>query len=205
MMSIKKAALALSVVSLFAVNVQAAEPQKNTNQKNTTQKSTTNQKSNSATKNTGNTKSMNNTKNTDNKTKAAPNAEQKNTSDADLNAFNKNVKINLIQRGMAKQDNQDVVVLTYEVNNIGRNRIKNLNWISAFTINEQVFFVQEIQTELEKAISSKKKENITVILPLNTLPENVKPAFVSLETPIGHLTVAKQIDFTNGKKIEVKE
>ncbi|MFA9488707.1 MULTISPECIES: hypothetical protein [unclassified Mannheimia] len=51
----------------------------------------------------------------------------------------------------------------------------------------------------------KKKENITVVLPIETLPENVRSVFTSLETPIGHITVAKQIDFTNGKKIIVKE
>ncbi|AHG72554.1 hypothetical protein X781_4050 [Mannheimia sp. USDA-ARS-USMARC-1261] len=131
--------------------------------------------------------------------------ETKQAEDKNLKAFNQNVRINLIQRGTAKQDNQDVAVLTYEVNNIGKNRIKNLNWLSAFTINNQIFFVQEVQTQLDKAISAKKKTNITVVLPINNLPENVKPVFASLETPIGHITVAKQIDFTNGKKIIVKE
>ncbi|TLU75563.1 hypothetical protein [Mannheimia varigena] len=142
----------------------------------------------------------NKTSNTNNKTAA-----QKVTEDKNLKAFNQSVRINLIQRGTAKQDNQDVAVLTYEVNNFGKNHIKNLNWLSAFTINDQIFFVQEVQTQLDKAISAKKKENITVVLPIEKLPENIRPVFNSLETPIGHITVAKQIDFTNGQKIIVKK
>lgn len=141
----------------------------------------------------------NKTSNTNNKTTT-----QKVSEDKNLKAFNQNVRINLIQRTTAKQNNQDVAILTYEVSNIGKNNIKNLNWLSAFTINDQIFFIQEIQTQLDKSISAKKKENITVVLPINNLPEKVKPVFASLETPIGHITVAKQIDFTNGKKILVK-
>lgn len=148
-----------------------------------------------------NVMAVENTKTPNNKTATT----QKVAEDKNLKAFNQNVRINLIQRETAKQDNQDVAVLTYEVNNIGKNRIKNLNWLSAYTINDQIFFVQEVQTQLDKTILAKKKANIRVVLPINNLPENVKPVFASLETPIGHITVAKQIDFTNGKKIIVKE
>lgn len=130
---------------------------------------------------------------------------QKAKEDPNLAAFNQNVRIQLIQRANAVQNEQNVVVLTYEVSNVGKSKIKNVNWISAFTLNDEVFFLQEVQTQLDQAISAKKKENITVILPFDKLPENVKAVFGKLETPVGHLTVAKQIDFTNGKKIIVKQ
>lgn len=142
--------------------------------------------------------------------KAAQNApaqkqEQKQAEDRNLKAFNQNVSINLVQRAVAVQDNKNIVVLTYEVTNKGKNRIKNLNWISAFTVENQVFFVQEVQTQLDKPIAVKKKENITVTFPLDNLPEPAKQVFASKEVPVGHLTVAKQLDFTNGKKIVVKQ
>lgn len=131
--------------------------------------------------------------------------EQKQAEDPNLKAFNQNISINLVQRAVAVQDNQNVVILMYEVTNKGKNRIKNLNWISAFTVENQIFFVQEVQTQLDKPISVKKKENITVSFPLDTLPDPVKQVFTNKEVPVGHLTIAKQIDFTNGKKIVVKE
>lgn len=142
---------------------------------------------------------------TNNKATTPQATTQKAKEDPNLAAFNRNVRINLLQRGNATQDNPNVVVLTYEVSNIGKNRIKNLNWVSAFTLNDEVFFLQEVQTQLDQAISAKKKENITVILPFDKLPENAKAVFGSLESPVGHLTIAKQIDFTNGKKITVKQ
>lgn len=207
MMFIKKMLLALSLASLFTMNVQASEPQKTTTQKTTNQK-TTNQKS--ASNSTGNTKNMNsntknaNAKNTSNKAATNPEA-QKAAEDKNLDAFNKNVGIKLVERSIAAQDNQPVAVLNYEVTNRGKNRIKNLNWVSAFTINDQVFFLQEIKTELDKAINAGKMERITVVLPINELPENIRPVFATGETAIGHLTVAKRIDFTNGKNITVKQ
>lgn len=129
---------------------------------------------------------------------------EKTTEEKSLKAFNQNVSIKLLQRGIEASDNQTLVTLMYEITNKGKNRIKNLHWLSAFTLNEQVFFVQEIQTKLDKAIAAKKTEHIIVKLPLNNLPENIRTIFLSKESPIGHLPVAKQIDFTNGKKIEVK-
>ncbi|WP_409500417.1 hypothetical protein ACJ7Z2_00330 [Mannheimia glucosida] len=143
--------------------------------------------------------------NTNNKAATPQATTQKAKEDPNLAAFNQNVRIQLIQRANAVQNEQNVVVLTYEVSNVGKSKIKNVNWISAFTLNDQAFFFQEVQTQLEKAISAKKKENITVILPFDKLPENAKAVFGKLETPVGHLTVAKQIDFTNGKKIIVKQ
>lgn len=143
--------------------------------------------------------------NTNNKAATPQATTQKAKEDPNLAAFNRNVRIQLIQRANAVQNEQNVVVLTYEVSNVGKSKIKNVNWISAFTLNDEVFFLQEVQTQLDQAISAKKKENITVILPFDKLPENAKAAFGKLETPVGHLTVAKQIDFTNGKKIIVKQ
>lgn len=143
--------------------------------------------------------------NTNNKAATPQATTQKAKEDPNLAAFNQNVRIQLIQRANAVQNEQNVVVLTYEVSNVGKSKIKNVNWISAFTLNDEVFFLQEVQTQLDQAISAKKKENITVILPFDKLPENVKAVFGKLETPVGHLTVAKQIDFTNGKKIIVKQ
>lgn len=137
-----------------------------------------------------------------NTTKAA--TQQKVAEDPNLKSFNQNVSINLTQRGIATQNNQNIVVLIYEVTNKGKNRIKNLNWSSAFTVNNQVFFIQEIKTKLDKDIASGKKESITVTLPLGNLPEPAKQIFSTNEVSVGHLTVAKQIDFTNGKKIVVK-
>lgn len=123
-----------------------------------------------------------------------------------LSEFNQNVQVSLVQRATAIQNNQPIALLVYEVTNKGKNNIKSLHWSSALTVNDQIFFVQEeIEPIFEKALEPNQKETVTLTLYLDKLPDNVKAVLASNETPIGHLTVAKQIDFTNGKKIVVKE
>lgn len=206
-MSIKKLLLALPLISLLAFNVQAAEPTKSMNTKNTTTQkaNTTNTKKTEANKknSTANTKKLANDKSQANTSKKAT---PKTPQVQGLDSFNKNVTINLMQRINAVQDNQPVAIFVYEVANKGRSKIKGLHWASAFTVNEQIFFLQEnITPVFEQALEPKQKETVTLTLLLDKIPESVRPLFASLETPIGHITVAKQIDFTNGKKIIVKE
>lgn len=223
-MFIKKNLLALSIASLLAFNVQTTEAsstagstftvktveaskptntnkKSNTNTKNTTKKSQT---KNSVKKNTMKTNKKAK-KTASQKKQPSISPIQQPTENQDLNAFNQNVGIKLTQRNTATENDQPIVILAYEVTNRGTEHIQNLNWLSAFTVDNQIFFVQEIQTNLDKVITPAQTENITVILPFNQLPDNAKSIFATPEIPVGHLTAAKQIDFTNGKKIIVKE
>lgn len=123
-----------------------------------------------------------------------------------LQAFNQNVKITLVRRATAVQNNQRVAMLVYEVTNRGRNNIKAVNWSSAFTLNNEIFFIHEgINPKFEKPLRANQKETVTLTLLLDRLPANVRPVFEKNDIPIGHRTVARQIDFTNGKKIVVTD
>lgn len=224
-MFIRKNLLALSIASLLAFNVQTTEASGTAGSSFTVKSvdvsKTTNKKNKTNTTNTKNTAKKTQTKNSAKKNTMKTNKKAKKTSSQkkqpsisptqqptehqDLNEFNQNVGIKLTQRNTATENDQPIVILTYEVTNRGQDHIQNLNWLSAFTVDNQIFFVQEIQTNLDKAITSKQAENITVVLPFNQLPDNAKSIFATPEIPIGHLTVAKQIDFTNGKQIIVKE
>lgn len=192
-MFIKKVLLALPLIPLLASNVQAEEQTKSMNAGNEmTQKANTK-------------KTEVNKKNaTTNTTKKA--SSSKTSQVPGLDSFNKNVTIKLVQRGNDIKNNQPVAIFVYEVTNKGRNKIKSLHWTSAFTVNEQIFLLQEdIIPVFEKALQPKQKETVTLTLLLDKIPDNARKLLASLETPIGHITIAKQIDFTNGKKIIVKE
>lgn len=233
-MFIKQLLLTIPVISLLAFNVQAAEPTKSmtTTEKakastqvkqsaksEQTKKTTATATKKAAEKTTATTAKKAAEKTTATATKKVATektepkkatATQKKTAPVatlqGLEAFNKSVGITLVQRATAVQDNQPVAVLVYEVKNKGKNSIKSLHWASAFTVNNQIFFVQEeIQPQFEKALGENQTETITITLLLDKLPENIRNVFASTEAPIGHITVAKQITFADGTRIEVKE
>ena len=82
------------------------------------------------------------------KAQNAPKQTQK--KDVALERFNQNVGIRLTSRGLqAGQNNQPVVTLTYTIQNKGKNKIKSLSWISAFQVNNQVFYVRELPLNFE--------------------------------------------------------
>lgn len=225
-MFIKRLLVTLPVISLLAFNVQAAEPTKpmtttekakTTAQSKKPAKAETTKKATSA-KSEPAQKATTTKKVAPTEKPAAKKSETKDSTTAKakkavatpvvqgLDAFNQSVGITLVQRATGVQDNQPVAILVYEVKNKGKNSIKGLEWSSAFTLNNQIFFIQEgIQPQFEKGLDASKVETVTLTLLLNNLPENIRTVFATNDAPIGHLPVAKQINFTDGTNIVVQE
>lgn len=123
-----------------------------------------------------------------------------------LKQFNKNVGLRLIQRGIqVGQNNQPVVTLTYMVQNKGKNKIKSINWVSGYTVDNKVFYAQEIPLNFQSALPAQRQMEVTVNLPLNTLPEVAQKIFLDKSVSVGAINGARNVVFSNGKKIIVSK
>lgn len=136
------------------------------------------------------------------KAQNAPKQTQK--KDVALERFNQNVGIRLSSRGLQSgPNNQPVVTLTYTIQNKGKNKIKSLNWISAFQVNNQVFYVRELPLNFEPSLPSKQQIDVTFNVPLAEMPQQAQQLFASQEAKIGAVNGAKNVAFSNGKRIVV--
>ncbi len=123
-----------------------------------------------------------------------------------LSQFNKNIGLQLIKRGVQiGENNQPLVTLTYMIQNKGKNKIKSINWISGYTIDNKTFYVQEIPVNFQPPLPGQRQMEITINLPLNTMPESAQKIFLDKSANIGAINGAKNVVFSNGKKIVVSK
>ena len=123
-----------------------------------------------------------------------------------LTQFNKNVGLQLVKRGIQTgENNQSVATLTYLVQNKGKNKIKSINWISGYTIDNKVFYAQEIPLNFQPALPAQRQMEVTINLPLNTLPEAAQKIFLDKSASVGAINGAKNVVFSNGKRITVSK
>lgn len=122
-----------------------------------------------------------------------------------LDAFNKSIGIKLVARDLLtdKQNNQ-VVSLTYEIENRGNQPIKSVSWVNIYAVNKTVFHQQAIPLQFEKAFASKAKMRLNLELAFSTLSKESQAIFSDPNQRVSSVTIARQIVFANGKKIEVK-
>lgn len=126
--------------------------------------------------------------------------------DVKLEQFNKNVGVRFIERGLQQnENNQSVITLTYTIENKGKNKIKSLNWISAYEVNNEAFYLRDIPINFEPALDSGKKINVTITIPVSELPKQARQLFTSKEAHILAVNGAKNVTFSNGKKIVVSK
>lgn len=134
--------------------------------------------------------------------KKAPQQTQKR--DIALERFNQNVGIYLISRGLqTDQNNQPMVTLTYTLQNKGKNKIKSLHWVSAYQIENNTFYVREFPINFEPLLNSKQQIDVTFNVPLSEMPEQAQQLFASREAKISAINGAKNVVFSNGKRIVV--
>lgn len=134
--------------------------------------------------------------------KKAPQQTQKR--DIALERFNQNVGIYLISRGLqTDQNNQPMVTLTYTLQNKGKNKIKSLHWVSAYQIENNTFYVREFPINFEPLLNSKQQIDVTFNVPLSEMPEQAQQLFASREAKISTINGAKNVVFSNGKRIVV--
>lgn len=124
--------------------------------------------------------------------------------DIALERFNQNVEIHLVSRGLqADKNNQPVVTLTYTIQNKGQNKIRSLNWVSAYQIENKIFYVRELPINFEPSLNSKQQIDVTFNVPLSEMPEQAQQLFASREAKISAINGAKNVVFSNGKRIVV--
>lgn len=134
--------------------------------------------------------------------KKAPQQTQKR--DIALERFNQNVGIYLISRGLqTDQNNQPMVTLTYTLQNKGKNKIKSLHWVSAYQIENNTFYVREFPINFEPLLNSKQQIDVTFNVPLSEMPEQAQQLFSNREAKISIINGAKNVVFSNGKRIVV--
>lgn len=127
-------------------------------------------------------------------------------SDADLKQFNKNFAIRLVGRSVAEdaQTKQQVSIVQFEVENIGKKNIKNAEWTAIFTVNNQAFYGFEMTVPFNKPLGPKAKESITLNMPFAMLPADVQQIFATKEAEVGAINVARKLEFTRGAPIVAK-
>ena len=124
--------------------------------------------------------------------------------DIALERFNQNVGIHLVSRGLqADKNNQPVVTLTYTIQNKGQNKIRSLNWVYAYQIENKIFYVRELPINFEPSLNSKQQIDVTFNVPLSEMPEQAQQLFASREAKISAINGAKNVVFSNGKRIVV--
>ena len=124
--------------------------------------------------------------------------------DIALERFNQNVGIHLVSRGLqADKNNQPVVTLTYTIQHKGQNKIRSLNWVSAYQIENKIFYVRELPINFEPSLDSKQQIDVTFNVPLSEMPEQAQQLFASREAKISAINGAKNVVFSNGKRIVV--
>lgn len=124
--------------------------------------------------------------------------------DPNLKLFNQSFSIKLIHRSIVTINNQEQLLTKYEIENKSKNTIKAAHWISALHDGKQVIFTQDIPISFDKGLEPKSKLVIDVAIPLANIPEPARSIFLDPKTPIGSLSGAKSLTFSNGKKIVIK-
>lgn len=126
--------------------------------------------------------------------------------DSELKKFNEAVGIMPKARQFGQnEENQPMVVITFEVENRGKQPIKSLSWIGAFSYQQTVFFMQEMPINFEEPLTAGAKTDISVSMPLALFPEQAQGIMADLNVPIDILNVARNITFSNGTQINVKD
>lgn len=134
---------------------------------------------------------------------------QKNVSakvDKNLKLFNDSFAIKLISRTIGTDNaGKPAVTVKYELTNKSNRNIKAANWISAYTFNNQVIAVQNVQINFENpSLKAKNQVVVDLKLSLESFSEQARQLLLSPQTAIGVINGAKRLDFTKGKSIIVK-
>ena len=140
-------------------------------------------------------------------TKATKTA-QTNKENVALKNFNSSVKIRFVERGMTQDDEgKPNAFFRYEIENKSKTPITYLNWIAVFTENQETLYARNIQIEFPKNayFEPKKPLSIIVQVPLDILPEKARIAFSNKQAEIDSVPVARELRYSNNKRIVIKQ
>ena len=95
------------------------------------------------------------------------------------------------------------MTLTYSIENKGKNDIKSVHWISSYQVNNQAVYLRDIPINFEPSLPAGQSIKVTVNVPLAELPQQAQQFFTSKNANIISVNGAKNVTFTNGKRIVV--
>lgn len=140
--------------------------------------------------------------------KAKKQAKKKNAPLTDaqaLDLFNKSIGIRLVARDLiTNKDGSKSVSLVYDIENRGDKGIKSVNWVNVYAVDKTIFHQQGIPLQFEKPFASKAKFRINLELAVNSLSKEAQAIFSDPNQRISSVTVARQIVFADGKKVDIK-
>lgn len=131
---------------------------------------------------------------------------EKREEDQNLKLFNESVKIKISQANIVADDNnKQALRLTYLVENKSAdNDILALHWVTGFVSNKTTFFIQDMPAKFQTVIKRGTKLEFISIIPFDEMPENARKIFLSKNAKIDSVIGAKNLTFTDGKKIDIK-
>lgn len=122
-----------------------------------------------------------------------------------LEAFNKSIGIKLVARDLlTDKQNNKIVSLSYEIENRGNTAIKSVNWINVYAVDKKVFHQQALPLQFETPFAGKAKIRLNLEIALSTLSKEAQAIFSDQNQRVSSVTIARQVVFANGQKIDVK-
>lgn len=130
------------------------------------------------------------------------NAPQTLSSDEALKQFNASFGIRLVARQI--NQNQGQLLLRYELTNKSAKDIHEVQFISAFTHNNQIIYAQEIPLTFNTPLQAQNMISLDISVPLEKVPAQARTLLADSNTPIGLVNGAQLLTFTDKTKLEIK-
>lgn len=215
-MKLLKSIAIASLASMFALSTAQANTQKSTAKTQTKQQQskkqtntkTTKQATKPAAKQTANNKNTQKKSSTAKKAAgvaAAAAAPAVLSQDQALKLFNESFGIRLLGY---KVDNNSAgkphLFLKYELTNKGKKDIKAVQFIGAFTHNNQIVYAQEIPLTFNNLLKVKDKTTVDMAIPFENVPENARQLFLASNAQLGVVSGAKTLVFSDNTGIQLK-
>ena len=196
-----------SMLAISTANAESDSKQQKKTQQSSQQKNKKDEKNSKDDKNKKTEKKVEDkNKKTEKKEEDKNKKTEKREEDQNLKLFNESVKIKISQANIVADDNnKQALQLTYLVENKSTdNDIQALHWVTGFVSNKTTFFIQDMPAKFQTVIKRGTKLEFISIIPFDEMPENARKIFLSKNAKIDSVIGAKNLTFTDGKKIDIK-
>lgn len=123
-----------------------------------------------------------------------------------LKAFNNSIGITYTGRSLIVDPNgQKTAVIRYTLENKSKKPIKSVYWVAVYALNKEAIHVKDVVLPFEKPyLASKSKVRIEVHLPFSEIAPAAHEIFSKPEPQVQAYAVARNITFSDNKRIDVK-
>ncbi|QLB20586.1 hypothetical protein A6B43_03100 [Vespertiliibacter pulmonis] len=187
----------LLMLSLSAVIAMSASAETNTHNKQ--QKQSTHKAQKQSTQKP--VKAVNSSAKANTNKKAVPVAD---TGERELKRFTDSLELKFVGVETKEVNNEKVVSFNYSLKNKSKNTMKKVHWATILIFNQQPILILDEPIAFGGGFKAGSALPISYTIPFSQLPQVAQQV---LSDPKNKFTIqfqAKEIDFTNGKKIIVK-